>query len=459
MNPFPKSPPLGGPPEPWNMPAAVGRDLANGLRVMAVRVGALPIVQARWIFAAGRNLERRDRIGSGFLLQRVMRHGTQQVGAREFAASLDRLGARMGGGVSIDASVVSIAGLAQHQGRIVDLVADVALRPNLSDLALAGEKVRSLALHHHACARPDSIVEMMLDRSIYGNHPYGRPATTETGISATSRTDLVAMHAAIAHPSRGMLLVVGDIDPHEVVRRFSVRFADLAGGDRVVGDAPAAPATAPRRLLWVEHPTAEQTTIGVGGLAVPRNHPEHAALRIANQAVGGGSGSRLFRSLRSERALTYAVHSSLDCGVDSGDMTASMATEPGSAAEGFSAMMESLQQVVDRPMNADEIRHAKRVVMGSFPQRAGGLTGVASLVTAGWLHALPDDEWSAFIPRMDAVSAGEVQAACRRWFDPRRLTAVACGPPASEAGMRAAAERYGLAFEPTTVDDLASFIG
>ena len=459
MNPFPNAAPLGGTPAPWNMPTAFVQDLTSGLRVVAVRVGALPIVQARWVFGAGRSLEPPNRIGAGALLQRVMRHGTQQLRAREFAATLDRMGARMGGGVSIDASAVSIAGLAQHQWRIIDLVTDVALRPSLSDLALAGEKVRCRALHHHACTRPDSIVEMMLDRRIYGDHPYGRPATTNAGLSATSRADLVAMHAAIAHPSRGMLLVVGDIDPQDTVRRLSVRFADLIGAKRVDGNAPPPLAPAPRRMLWVEHPTAEQTTIGMGGGAVRRSHPGHAALRIANQAVGGGPSSRLFRSLRGDLALTYAVQSSLDCGVHAGDVTASMAVEPRSAGDGLAAMMACLQQVVDCPLNDDELQHAKRVVMGSFPQRASGLTGVASLVTAGWLHALPDDEWSAFVPRMEAVAAHEVHAACRRWFDPQRFTVVACGPPASEAVLRGAARRHGIDVDAMTVDELAGFVG
>ena len=81
------------------------------------------------------------------------------------------------------------------------------------------------------------------------------------------------------------------------------------------------------------------------------------------------------------------------------------------------------------------------------------------MVTAGWLHALPDDEWSAFVPRMEAVAAHEVHAACRRWFDPQQFTVVACGPPASEAVLRGAARRHGIDVDAMTVDELAGFVG
>ncbi len=459
MNVFPAEPPVGGTPRPWNFPQTVVQDLANGLRVAAVRVGSLPIAQVRWVFGAGRSLESSGRIGSGLLLQRVMRHGTQTLGSRDFANTLDRLGARMGGGVSIDTSVVSIAGLSNHVWHVADLVSDVALRPGLSDLALAGEKIRSQQVHRHACSRTESIVDMALARALYGAHPYGTPASTESGLGATSRADLVALHGAIVEPARGMVLVVGDVDPDRVVRRLSARFADLPASETPRPDVPCAPADPERRLLFVEHPTAEQASLGVGLPAVPRNHPEHTRLRIANQVLGGGASSRLFQVLREQRGLTYGVYSALDCGLHAGDITATLAVAPEKTVPAFTALVGEFARISEQPVEAAEVQHAKRLLMGGFPQRASGLTGVASLTTAAWLHDLPEDVWSTIVPRIDAVTAAEVQETAARWLAPVRATAVVCGPKRCIAGLADAAGAAGMRFEQQSLDEFLVSVG
>ena len=459
MSSFPSQPPQGGVPKPWVFPATVVQDLPSGLRVAATRVGSLPIAQVRWVFGAGRIFERPDRVGSGLLLQRVMRHGTQNLSSRQFAHTLDALGARMGGGVSIDTSVVSIAGLTNHLWRVVDLVTDVALRPGLSDLALAGEKLRTRELHRHACSRTDSIVEMMLSDALYQGHPYGVPATRESGIVETSRSDLVSLHDSIVSPGRGMVYVVGDIDPEHVVRRLAARFSDFGGSDAPALSPPSPPPAAERKVLFVEHPSAKQAHIGVGAAAVARNHPEHLAVRIANQVVGGGATSRLFRVLRDRHGLTYGAYSSLDSGVHAGDITATLSVAPGNTAQAFSALMNEFQRAVEEPPGPEELSHAKQFLMGAFPQRSSGLTGVASLTTAAWQHELPSDVWATFVPRIDAVPEEHVHRALGRWFAPDRCTAVVCGPASCLDGLAAEATRWNMGFERQTLEELTAFVG
>ena len=456
---FPTSPPEGTAPRAWNVPTPAAQDLSNGLRVAVVRMDTLPIVQVRWAFGAGRIAQDPGRIGSGLLLQRVMRHGTERLGARQFTAALDRMGARMSGGVTIDTSVVSIGGLAQHVWPIVDLTEHVALKPGLSDLALAGEKIRSRELHRHACNRTDAIVEMMLGHGVYGAHPYGAPATTASGLAATSRADLVDLHRSIAAPQRGLVLVVGDVDPDRVLHKLAERYANIPVVETSVPVAVPAPQSPPRRLLFVEHPTAEQATVGVGGLAIPRNHPDHAALRVANQAIGGSASSRLFRRLRDDRSLTYGVYSTLDCGVHAGDITAVMGVAPDNAAAGLAALLTELHDASAEPLVDAEITSAKRILMGAFPQQASGLTGVGGLAVASWLHGLPSDEWHTIVSRIHAVPTESVNAAAATWFDPMHFTAGVCGPPSSRVGLASAVRSFGLEMECLSLAELADFIG
>jgi predicted Zn-dependent peptidase len=459
VNAFPSSPPEGGAPKPWNFPPTVIQDLPNGLRVAAIRVGSLPIAQVRWVFGTGRNHQTADKVGSGLLLQRVMRHGTESLGSRAFANALDRLGARMGGGVSIDTSIVSVAGLTHHIWEAVDLASDVALKPGLTDLAVAGEKIRCQQLHRHAWSRAESVVAMGLSARVYGRHPYGTPATTESGLSATGRGDLVALHRAIVDPQRGMVLVVGDVDPERVVRRLAERFSDVRGVGVSAPPPPPLPEPVRPSMVFVEQPHAEQTTIGLGMRGTRRNHPEHTQLRLANQIFGGGATSRLFECLRERHALTYGAYSSLDCGLHAGDITAAFSVAPQNTARAFGLAMEELTRMGNEPVAPTELQHAKRLLIGGFPQRASGLTGVASLTTAAWLHGLPEDVWSTLAARIDAVNEGEVASVANKRFQADRTAAVVCGPHSSLAGLESAAAAVGMAFERVSMDNLLSIRG
>jgi predicted Zn-dependent peptidase len=105
-------------------------------------------------------------------------------------------------------------------------------------------------------------------------------------------------------------------------------------------------------------------------------------------------------------------------------------------------------------LKADEVDHAKQFLMGSFPQRAAGLTGVASLVTSSWLHGLKDDAWVSYQARVGEVSLDMVQRAARHWFQPSSATFAVAGPGCALDSLRAAVQPNGLPIEVQTMDDL-----
>ncbi len=454
MTPFPSKPPVGGSPKPWNFPPMAVQDLGNGLRVAAIRVGSLPIAQVRWVFGSGRFHERPDRIGSGMLLQRTMRHGTQELSSAGFAQALDRMGLRMGGGVAIDTSIVSISGLVEHFWSAVDLATQVALAPGLEPIAVAGERIKVGQIHRHAWSRVEPMVTMWLARGLYGDHPYGTPITLADGAAATTREDLLELHKSIANPARGMMLVVGDVDPERVVARLADRLSWIEPPSEAIAGIKLQTGTPRRRLVFIENAQAEQACIGLGLPAVARNHPEYLSLKVANQVFGGSASSRLFTELRDRQGLTYGAYSNLDCGLVGGDTTATLSCAPDKTGPALVGLLSELKAMGQGDLKPGEIDHAKRFLVGSFPQAAAGLTGVASLLTSSWLHDLEDDAWESYQERVDGVSFEMVQRAAHQWLRPESATLVVAGPSGALDSLRAAVQPDGLPIEVQTMDDL-----
>ena len=114
---------------------------------------------------------------------------------------------------------------------------------------------------------PDFIAGAVLNRLIYGFHPYGFPDSgmPET-IAKITRDDLREFHRRYFAPNNSILAIVGDVTAEEA----------MAAATRVFGDwqrQPVKPPTLPeppkptRRIVIIDKPDSVQTAVRIGQLA------------------------------------------------------------------------------------------------------------------------------------------------------------------------------------------------
>jgi zinc protease len=456
MPSYPTTAPAGGEPRPWSFPSMVQTVTESGLLVAAIRMPALPIVQVRWSFRGGKRHEPVSAIGTSQLLQASMRHGTESYDSAQLAEVLDEVGARMSVSISADGAVMSVSSLTQHLDRAIALCHEVVFTPTLPEAVLERERAKAVEMHRHDRSQADTLAGLWLARALYGDHPYGRPSTTEAGLQAATPSGLRAMHQQLTHPGHGLLLVVGDVDPEAIVAKLVDRYGRFREGESApaLSGVPVARRAKPRAIL-VERTGAQQASIVLGSLSLNRGDPDYRALRLANQVFGGGASSRLFMELRERQSLTYGAYSSLDCGLLGGDLTAGLSTANDKADAAVKALYVELDRMATGEVSEDELAHAKRYLIGAFPQRASGIAGVAALANAGWLHSLPIETWSHYQANVAAVAHAEVNKAAKRWFQPADCTLVVAGEGAMLDTLCPAIEARGLPIQRTTMADLS----
>jgi predicted Zn-dependent peptidase len=207
--------------------------------------------------------------------------------------------------------------------------------------------------------------------------------------------------------------------------------------------------------VWlIERPGAEQSAVALGMASIPRAHPDYLGLRIANQVFGGGASSRLFMKLREEQSLTYGAYSTLDCGLFAGDISAELACAPEKTGAALTALRVELDRMANGEIDADDLSHAKRFLVGAFPQRASGVAGVASLVTARWIHSLGDDVWTRYQHGIEAVGPAEAGACSMRWFRPEASVWVIVGPESGLDRADEAVRDWGFEVHRRTMSDV-----
>lgn len=440
---FPTSPPIGHTPRPWSFPRVHQLGLPWGLRLAVVRVATLPLVQVRWTFRGGRATLGTPITGAARLMANVARHGTASHDSAALAETLDRIGARLRAGVSLDQAHLSLTGQSAHLDRLLDLADEIAFTPTFPEADLDRERAQALEVHEHERTHAETVAARWLAWLLYEDHPYGWPPTTSAGLSGATRDQLVALHRQLMAPQRGLLTVVGDVEPEATLAALAARYATPPFEGEPIPALRPAPVSGARRVVAVERPGSEQVAVAMGHTALTREDPGYLPLRVANQAFGGGASGRLFLELRERRSLTYGAFSALDAGILGGDLITSLSTAPERATEAVRALAEQWDRLRAEPIPDAELEPARRYLAGSFPQSASGVAGIGGLVSLAWLAGLPDDTWASYPAAVAGVDAGAAWAAVERWVRPEAAMAVVVGP--REAALEAAA----LLGEPT----------
>ena len=131
------------------------RTLANGLEVVYVRHGTLPMVHATLLTRGGTSADPANLPGVASFTADLLDEGAAGMNALELASALDLIGAQLGTGAGWDAASVDLQVLREHFPEALRLMADVATLPDfpgaevkrkkeerLTDLARAGDEPR-----------------------------------------------------------------------------------------------------------------------------------------------------------------------------------------------------------------------------------------------------------------------------------------------------------------------------
>ena len=408
-------------------PEEVDTVLASGLRVIAVRRAAVPMVELRLRVPFADDERPAGPVGAHSAQAELLAVTALSGTARRSRVSLDDDLAGVGGelGFSVDPERLVASGHALADGlpTLLDVLADVLVEATHPDGEFARERERLVDRLAVAAAQPSVIARRALQRRRYGDHPAVREMPEADDVAAVTAEEVRALHRTRLLPRGSVLVLVGDLDPAAAVDAVT---AVLAPWDNP-GDAavlPPLPVLRGGDLELVDRPGAVQSQLRLSGPAVARTDPRYPALQLANLAFGGYFSSRLVENLREDKGYTYHASSSLEFDPHG----AALLVETDCASEVTAAALLEVRHELGRvavlPPTANEIDSARRYAIGSLlislTTQAGlastlaGLAGVG--LSSGWVRAHP--------ARLEAVTAEEVAAAAAEFFAPTAFTGV-----------------------------------
>src|ERR1700674_1059317 len=221
-----QTPPVGGAPKPFNVPAHETYALANGLRVTLLPYGNIPKVAVR----AGNLNEPQDVLGVADITGELLKEGTKTLSAQALAEAAAQMGSSLSVTVGADESAIDMDVLSEYGGRAGALVSDGVVHPALPESELARLKANLLRQVLVAKSRPGQIALARFRKLLYGDHPYGEILPTEASLNKITIDDARKFYAANYGAERAHLYVAGKFDVAEVKKAIAAGFSDWGKG-------------------------------------------------------------------------------------------------------------------------------------------------------------------------------------------------------------------------------------
>jgi len=434
--------PTPGHPRPYDFPAFERATLANGLQVITAQMPGRPLVTASLILRNGAADDAPDVAGATSLASRAISEGTERYDAVALVEATERLGAGLHADAGWDASTVSIEVPVARLEPALDLLAEVAAHPTFPVREV--ERLREERLNDllQARAEPRRRVDEAFIGTIYKpSSPYHQPSGGLAGTVGTLDADRLA-HAWRRgfDPRRMTLILAGDLDgaggggPVAVAERLFGGWALAPGATAIGGSVSSESAINSRVIKLLDRPGSVQTEIRVGHVGVPRRIEQFAALSVMSAILGGLFNSRLNMKLREEKGYTYGASAGFDPRRGAGPFSARVAVNTEVTVPALVELLAELDRIRQEPVTAVELAAARDFLVGVFPLRFETPGPVVGALGGIVVHDLPDDELATYRPRIEAVSAADIQAVAEARIHPDRAAIIMVGDAARIVG-------------------------
>ena len=421
----PTEPPPAMPLRTFQLPPFEEATLSNGLQIVLVENHRLPLVSISLTMPAGSSHEPHGKEGLASLTADLLLKGTATRTADQIAAEIEYVGSSLNAGAGTDFFTLSTTVVKEYVGLAFELMGDVLLNSTFPEDEVQLSRTRTLSGLRFAESQPTFLAEKFFTAALYGEHPYGRTATSGS-VEAIGRQDVVEYSAERLRPGGSILVLAGDITLTEARELAEARFGSWTGTASESRETEVPPAGA-TEIILVNRPGSEQSNILLGNLTMRPGDPDYYGAVVANRILGGGAAARLFMILREEKSWTYGAYSNHNRpqGVARFQASAEVRTEVTDSA--LVELLHQIRRMRTEPVPNEELAGARGYLVGSFPLSIQTPQQIAGQVRTVRLLGLGNDYLQTYRQRLAAVDADGVLGVTGRLMRPDSAVIVVVG--------------------------------
>jgi zinc protease len=398
----------------------------GGISAWLVEDHSVPVVSLAWAWPQGAAGDPRGKEGLANISAAMLTEGAGDLNNVGFADALMDSGIGLSFSGGRDSFEGSFRALTDALPEAVRLAKLAMTQPRLDTEALSRVRARALLASRQSLETPAGLARRAFWEAGFPNFTAGRLSTPES-IAAIGPDDIRACLGA--QLTRGNLLVAasGAIDAAGLKALLAELFGALP--DHPVPETPPLPDLAAYGVT-LRPKAAPQSTLVFGQDGLLPTDPGWETFQVALRILaGGGFTSRLMKSVREERGLTYGIGAGLDLLFGRAVIIGNVQTANASVGEVWGLIRSAWTEMAANGPTEAEVADALAFLGGSLPLQFTDSRRTASLLlNLRQTGRAPD--WLAGRPaRLAAIDRAKVAEVAARVLRPDGLVLAVSGEP------------------------------
>lgn len=362
--------------------------------------------------------------------------GAGKYSREEFTYAVNILGADFSVQFDNGVMTIKVTTLAKHLSKTLGLLEVVLTAPRFEEVEIS--RAKDLLLNRLQVAKEEAplLANVNLRQTLYGaaDRHYGYlPAEIEREVKAVGVDELRALHqvvltgfwhASIGGQLDGLKAVVGKLE--------KLKKAQLSP-DTVVEKKVSVTKIEKNDLIATLVPSRQNVELAIGApVPITFTHEDLAPLVFGMNVLAkwGGFAGRLMSTVREQEGLTYMIYGRLE-GIsvtEAGFWQIRTFFAPKDAEKGLTSTLREINKIIDKGITPKELEFFRVTLKTGEILAQDSLSSFVRSVHSALVNGLNYEEYQAFRERLYTCSKKEVDAALKKYLDPKRLVVGIAGP-------------------------------
>ena len=419
-----------------SVPRVREEHLENGLKVLVQEVRTAPLVSVWCWYRVGSGDEPAGLTGVSHWVEHMNFKGTRRIPREQMKGIVERSGGMWNGYTWIDQTTYVETAASEALDRMLFLESERMAHGLYAPEECESERTVIISELQGGENDPEQLLDQEVTATALRVHPYGHPTIGwMQDLRSMTRDDLYAHYRRHYHPANATLVVVGDVDADDVLRRAEHHFSGIEAGAANPRRRPVEPAQLGERRVCLER----EGTTAYMKLAYPApaiHDSDFFPALVLDAILTGGKGVSLWCAFRGappqrrarlytglvERGLASAVSGALLPTVDPFLYTLSFtATQGVSLAALEEQALAEIERIRTAGVTPAETARAIRQLRARLVFETDSVTNIAHQLgyfeTVAGPGVFPDLQ-----RRIERVTAEQASDVARRRLDGRQRT-------------------------------------
>jgi zinc protease len=398
--------------------------LENGLEIVVVENHRAPVVTHMVWYKTGAADETPGVSGIAHFMEHLMFKGSEGLAPGEFSEKIRALGGNDNAFTSQDYTAYFQSISAAHLETVMTMEAGRmrGMNPPLEQVE-SERKVILEERRQRTDNNPSERLSEHMNAALYPNHPYGTPIIGwYHEMEQLGWDDAKSFYDRWYAPNNAILIVSGDVEPHNVLALAQKIYGPLERVDVPARERTKIPPLEASSTLTLKHPSVQQPAIQTA-YRVPsyRMNPEESlAIQVLVEIMGSGPTSRLYRSLVVDQKLaTGAGTFYRDAALDQTSFWLYATPAEGIAPEvAINSAYDEMRTLIRDGVSAEELQKAQLRLQDQAIFARDSLSGPAMIIGQALATGSSLDQIETWPQQVSAVTTAQIQAVAAKYLNP-----------------------------------------